>query len=63
MPLAAVQVQYSLLSRGPDQVAVQAAAADAGAALIAYSPLALGACARCTEGPAGALAGRWLVDG
>ncbi|PRW57658.1 pyridoxal chloroplastic [Chlorella sorokiniana] len=42
VPLAAVQVQYSLLSRGPDQLAVKAACDDLGVALIAYSPLALG---------------------
>ena len=42
VPLASVQVQYSLLSRGPDQEAVRAACADLGVALIAYSPLALG---------------------
>lgn len=42
VPLAAVQVQYSLLSRGPDQAAVKAACDDLGVALIAYSPLALG---------------------
>ncbi|KAL4421934.1 hypothetical protein ABPG77_007876 [Micractinium sp. CCAP 211/92] len=42
IPLAAVQVQYSLLSRGTDQAAVKAACDDMGIALIAYSPLALG---------------------
>ncbi|KAI7838722.1 hypothetical protein COHA_007518 [Chlorella ohadii] len=42
VPLAAVQVQYSLLSRGSDQMAVKAACDDLGVALIAYSPLALG---------------------
>jgi len=42
VPLAAVQVQYSLLSRGPEQAAVRAACADLGLGLIAYSPLALG---------------------
>lgn len=42
VPLAAVQVQYSLLSRGPRQQDVKAACDDLGLALIAYSPLALG---------------------
>lgn len=42
VPLAAVQVQYSLLSCGPLQRATKAAADDVGATLIAYSPLALG---------------------
>lgn len=42
IPLAAAQVQFSLLSRGPDQLAVRAACADLGVGLIAYSPLALG---------------------
>jgi pyridoxine 4-dehydrogenase len=42
VPLAAVQVQYSLLSRGPRQQDVKAACEDLGIALIAYSPLALG---------------------
>ena len=42
VPLASVQVQYSLLSRGPQQQAVKAACDDLGLALIAYSPLALG---------------------
>lgn len=42
VPLAAVQVQYSLLSRGPEQVAVQEACQELNLALIAYSPLALG---------------------
>lgn len=42
VPLAAVQVQYSLLSRGKDQESVKMACDDLGLALIAYSPLALG---------------------
>ena len=42
VPLAAVQVQYSLLSRGTAQEDVKAACDDLGLALIAYSPLALG---------------------
>jgi pyridoxine 4-dehydrogenase len=42
VPLASVQVQYSLLSNGPQQEAVKAACDDLGLALIAYSPLALG---------------------
>jgi pyridoxine 4-dehydrogenase len=42
VPLTAVQVQYSLLSRGKEQEAVRAAAKDLDLALIAYSPLALG---------------------
>lgn len=43
VPLASAQVQFSLLSRGPDQIATKAACDDLGIALIAYSPLALGA--------------------
>ena len=42
VPLASVQVQYSLLSRGKEQEAVKAACDDLGLALIGYSPLALG---------------------
>jgi len=42
VPLASVQVQYSLLSRGTQQEAVKAACDDLGLTLIAYSPLALG---------------------
>jgi pyridoxine 4-dehydrogenase len=42
VPLAAVQVQYSLLSRGKRQQDVKAACDDLGVALISYSPLALG---------------------
>ncbi len=42
IPLAAVQAQYSLLSRGPEQAALREAAGERGAAVIAYSPLALG---------------------
>jgi pyridoxine 4-dehydrogenase len=42
VPLASVQVQYSLLSNGPQQEDVKAACDDLGLALIAYSPLALG---------------------
>ncbi len=43
VPLAAVQVQYSLLSKGPEQAATLALARDLGVAVIAYSPLGLGA--------------------
>ena len=42
VPLASVQVQYSLLSRGTQQEDVKRACDDLGLALIAYSPLALG---------------------
>lgn len=42
VPLAAVQVQYSLLSKGPQQMAVKSACDDLGLTLIAYSPLGLG---------------------
>jgi len=42
VPLASVQVQYSLLSNGPQQEDVKAACDDLGLALVAYSPLALG---------------------
>ena len=43
MPLATAQVQFSLLSRGPDQMTTQAVCRDLGITLIAYSPLGLGA--------------------
>lgn len=42
VPLSAVQVQYSLLSCGPQQEAVRAACEELDLTLIAYSPLALG---------------------
>lgn len=42
VPLSSVQIQYSLLSRGPMQEAAKAACDDLGIALIAYSPLGLG---------------------
>lgn len=42
VPLASAQVQYSLLSAGPAQSSVKAAADDLGITLIAYSPLTLG---------------------
>ncbi|KAK9794677.1 hypothetical protein WJX73_007621 [Symbiochloris irregularis] len=42
VPLASVQVQFSLLSKGKDQMATKAACEDLGLRLIAYSPLALG---------------------
>ena len=42
MPLATAQVQFSLLSRGPDQMTTQAVCRDLGITLIAYSPLGLG---------------------
>lgn len=40
--LTGLQVQYSLLSAGQDQMATKAACEDLGLRLIAYSPLALG---------------------
>ena len=43
VPLATAQVQFSLLSRGPDQMTTQAVCRDLGITLIAYSPLGLGA--------------------
>ena len=43
IPLSLSQVQYSLLSCGPEVRASVAAAADVGATVLAYSPLALGA--------------------
>ncbi len=43
MPLATAQVQFSLISRGPDQMLTQAVCRDLGITLIAYSPLGLGA--------------------
>lgn len=42
MPLASAQVQYSLLSKGPDQEATLELCRDLGIAVIAYSPLGLG---------------------
>ena len=42
MPLASAQVQFSLLSREPEQLATQAVCRDLGITLIAYSPLGLG---------------------
>jgi len=42
VPLAAAQVQYSLLSRGPQQEEIRAVCQDLGVQMIAYSPLALG---------------------
>lgn len=43
VPLASAQVQYSLLSKGPDQEATVQLARDLDIAVIAYSPLGLGA--------------------
>ncbi len=43
VPLATAQVQFSLLSRGPDQMTTQAVCRDLGITMIAYSPLGLGA--------------------
>ncbi len=37
-----MQVQFSLVSRGPAQMATKAACEDLGIKLIAYSPLGLG---------------------
>ncbi|CAM6124394.1 unnamed protein product [Calypogeia fissa] len=42
VPLSALQVQFSLISYGPDQKEVKAICDDLGIALIAYSPLGLG---------------------
>jgi len=42
VPLASAQVQYSLLSRGPQQQEIRAVCQDLGVQMIAYSPLALG---------------------
>ncbi|GBF91660.1 hypothetical protein Rsub_03964 [Raphidocelis subcapitata] len=42
VPLASAQVQFSLLSCGPQQQELQETAAELGVAVIAYSPLALG---------------------
>ena len=50
-----LQVQYSLLSRGPAQEEVRALCRDMGVQMIAYSPLALGMLVgertACPEGP------------
>lgn len=42
VPLASMQVQYSLLSKGPEQRAAKSEADALGMGLISYSPLALG---------------------
>jgi len=42
VPLASAQVQYSLLSRGPQQEEIRAVCQDLDVQMIAYSPLALG---------------------
>jgi aryl-alcohol dehydrogenase-like predicted oxidoreductase len=42
VPLASAQVQYSLLSRGPEQEEIREACDALGMALVAYSPLGLG---------------------
>lgn len=42
VPLSTAQVQFSLLSNGPQQVEVKAICQDLGIKLIAYSPLGLG---------------------
>lgn len=42
VPLASAQVQYSLLSKGPQQQEIKAVCRDLGVQMIAYSPLALG---------------------
>ena len=50
-----LQVQYSLLSRGPAQEEVRASCRDLGIQMIAYSPLALGMlvgeCTAFSKGP------------
>ncbi|KAI8463709.1 MAG: NADP-dependent oxidoreductase domain-containing protein [Monoraphidium minutum] len=42
VPLASAQVQFSLLSYGPQQLELQETAAELGVTVISYSPLALG---------------------
>eukprot|EP00850_Spirogloea_muscicola_P002789 SM000011S18967 [mRNA] locus=s11:142589:145246:+ [translate_table: standard] len=42
VPLASAQVQFSLISRGPEQMDVKAICDDLGIRLISYSPLGLG---------------------
>lgn len=42
VPLGSAQVQFSLLSCGPQQQELQETAAEMGVTVIAYSPLALG---------------------
>jgi aryl-alcohol dehydrogenase-like predicted oxidoreductase len=42
LPLATVQVEYSLLHRAPEHDGVLRACADRGVTLLAYSPLAMG---------------------
>lgn len=42
VPLSSVQVQFSLLSKGTDQMEVKAVCDELGIQLIAYSPLGLG---------------------
>jgi len=43
VPLASAQVQFSLLSKGPEQLETLRVCHDLGIATIAYSPLGLGA--------------------
>lgn len=42
VPLSSAQVQFSLLSFGPQQKELQETAAELGITVISYSPLALG---------------------
>jgi len=42
VPLVTAQVQFSLVSRGPEQQAIQSVCKDLGVHLISYSPLGLG---------------------
>ena len=54
-PAFVVQVQFSLVSRGPTQLAIKAACDDLGIKLISYSPLGLGMLTGKYDGPEGVL--------
>lgn len=61
VPLSSAQVQFSLLSNGPEQMEVKALCQNLGIKMIAYSPLGLGmltgkySCTSLPKGPRGVL--------
>ena len=61
VPLASAQIQFSILSWGPEQKEAQEVCQELGVGLIAYSPLALGllsgkySLSTLPEGPRGVL--------
>jgi aryl-alcohol dehydrogenase-like predicted oxidoreductase len=63
-PIVLPQVQFSLLSKGPEQLETLAICRDLGITVIAYSPLGLGAHRLPTDGSAHAKAsGGKLMSG